>query len=170
MKKMRKGFTLVELLIVITIIGLLGTMMLISGKDAQNAARVAKILEGFRNIEAAVMMYDEAAPGALAADMADATNGTKSIVASVKYYLKNEAVLGDASYEDAGPGTYYVAIEGTTLWLYYTLQNATGVINDMLAAKAADYGLKKEPKADPKAASNEYDGQAATVYYNVLYF
>ena len=50
------------------------------------------------------------------------------------------------------------------------MPNDTGAINGMLAAKAADYGLKKEPKADPKESGNEYDGQAAEVYYNVLYF
>ena len=58
MKKARKGFTLVELLIVITIIAMLGTLMLVSGTDAQNAAKAVKINEGFRNLTAAVLMYN----------------------------------------------------------------------------------------------------------------
>ena len=57
MKKSRKGFTLVELLIVIGIIGILGAMGMMGGTEANNIATASKIIEEFRIIGAAMNMY-----------------------------------------------------------------------------------------------------------------
>ncbi|MBQ7168710.1 MAG: prepilin-type N-terminal cleavage/methylation domain-containing protein [Synergistaceae bacterium] len=164
MKRTYKGFTLIELLIVITIIGLLGTMMLISGTDAQNAAKVTKITEGFKNLSAAIIMYNDAEPANAAAAIADTSSGAATIITGAKKYIKNEDVFGAA---DATAGTYYVEISGSTVWLKYTLPAATGAINTLLKDKAKDYGLKKAADADPKLADNDYDG-AAAIYVNVF--
>ena len=161
MRITRKGFTLVELLIVITLIGLLGTMMLVSGSDAQNAAKVAKITEGFRNLTAAVLMYNDAEPNKVAA----AISGKKpaDIVTGAKKYVRNEDVFGTTV---STAGTYYVAVQDSSLWLTYCLPGKTGVINDMLAAKATEYGLKSAVNAKPKSADVYAGGQ--TVYVNVF--
>ena len=161
MKKMRKGFTLVELLIVITIIALLGTLMLVSGTDAQNAAKAVKITEGFRNLTAAILMYNDAKPK----DVATAIAGEKpgDIITGAKDYIKNGDVFGDA---DEVAGTYYVEISGSTVWLKYTLPAATGAINNLLKDKAKDYGLKSAANATPKDAT-DYAG-AAAIYVNVF--
>lgn len=58
MKKiMRKGFTLVELLVVLTVIGILSSVVMISGREASNIAQANKIVENFKIIGAAMNLY-----------------------------------------------------------------------------------------------------------------
>ena len=60
MKKMRKGFTLVELLIVIAILGALASMMTLSGTNATASASATKIVENLLTLKsAALMMYTD---------------------------------------------------------------------------------------------------------------
>ena len=57
MKKMRKGFTLVELLIVISILGALAGSMSMATKDSTAKAKATKIISDFKTIGAAVSVY-----------------------------------------------------------------------------------------------------------------
>ena len=58
MRKSRKGFTLVELLIVIAVLGALAASMSLSAKDATPKAQAARILNDFKILKTAVMLYN----------------------------------------------------------------------------------------------------------------
>ena len=57
MKRTRKGFTLVELLIVIAILGVLATMMSLTAGDSTAKAKAAQIVADFKVISSAVSIY-----------------------------------------------------------------------------------------------------------------
>ncbi|MBQ7544543.1 MAG: type II secretion system protein [Synergistaceae bacterium] len=57
MKSKRKGFTLVELLIVIVVIGILAAMMMLSSTEAVSSAKATKIIADMRNIRTAVLAW-----------------------------------------------------------------------------------------------------------------
>ena len=53
----RKGFTLVELLIVIVVIGILSAMMMLSSTEAVTSAKASNIVSNLRNMKTAVLAY-----------------------------------------------------------------------------------------------------------------
>ena len=57
MKRTRKGFTLVELLIVIVVIGILSAMMMLSSSEAVTSAKATAIISNLRNLKTAALAY-----------------------------------------------------------------------------------------------------------------
>ena len=55
-RKMRKGFTLVELLIVIVIIGILAAALLLSSGSATDSAEASNIISDLRGLKSACLM------------------------------------------------------------------------------------------------------------------
>ncbi len=53
----RKGFTLVELLIVIVVIGILSAMMMLSSTEAVTSAKASNIISNLRNLKTAALAY-----------------------------------------------------------------------------------------------------------------
>ena len=53
----RKGFTLVELLIVIVVIGILSAMMMLSSTEAVTSAKVNNIVSNLRNLKTAALAF-----------------------------------------------------------------------------------------------------------------
>ncbi len=156
MKKMRKGFTLVELMIVIGIIGILGAMGLISGQGATSAAKAATILENLNSASSAMMTYyqlnmNDIDINGLKDTAADETAGTAAkskeakLAEGANHYLKGAATLKAAAtagtYE---AGAYSVAIVGddgnaNRDWyvLYQFVTDSTGdtKVKDILVSK-----------------------------------
>ena len=80
MKKMRKGFTLVELLIVIAIIGVLGASMSLSAKNATPSAEISRLVNDFKLLRTAVTLYhfDKREDGSTEETLLDNFNKTDS--------------------------------------------------------------------------------------------
>ena len=57
MKEWRKGFTLVELLIVIVVIGILAGMMMLSSTEAVTSAKATKIISDMKQLQKAVLAW-----------------------------------------------------------------------------------------------------------------
>ncbi len=71
MKKMRKGFTLVELLIVVAILGTLSAAMMMATNDATPKAQANQIVADMKTIATIVPQYilDTSATGGTATDL-----------------------------------------------------------------------------------------------------
>ena len=82
--KNRKGFTLVELVVVIAILGILAGLAIPRFMDATASARGARIVADMRTIDSAIMMYN-AKTGNLPANIAAIT--TTLLMVSIKCWL-----------------------------------------------------------------------------------
>lgn len=182
----RRGFTLVELLIVIVVIGILSAMMMLSSTEAVTSAKASNIVSNLRNLKtAALAMYID--------NMAKFDNGTLVVPETPKTSSNSENQDGDdqnnqgkgteidigyvIKYMNGGddlPEKQYYAITSTNKgdwYLQYTIQGTDTEktqIKHKLAGRAASVGLLKE-KAN--TSGNTYvatsDNQSDTVYYFV---
>ena len=144
MKKFRKGFTLLELLVVIGVMGIMSSMAMVAGQQATDAARANNIADNLEKAAAAMMMYysdnaeDIAQNGTTAAD----------VIKGASAYLKSSVTLEDENSNGGGvDGTYSIYISeestvGATWWIAYTfLPDDTGIKN-IMANKAKRMELK----------------------------
>ncbi len=84
----RGGFTLVELLVVITIIGILTSMLLPAINTARESARATQCSNNVRNMGIACQMYGNQNKDAIPAGMAGGAGGTTSGLVELLPYLE----------------------------------------------------------------------------------
>ena len=151
MRKIRKGFTLMELLIVIALLGALAAMASISGSEAMTTAKAGNIINNLRNLSTAVNEY-----------CYDNMNNLYELTAlpartEIWYYM-NEGVSNDTKVPEAQLSNYYIASDtdisathpmaDATLFVGYKFP-ATGeagadeaiAIKEKLANRAKEVGL-----------------------------
>lgn len=136
----RQGFTLVELLIVIVVIGILSAMMMLSSTEAVTSAKASNIVSNLRNIKTAALAYyiDNM-------ESADATDFTISRDAIMKYLNASEKQTVDSNYQ----------VVSTTDGDWYAVYTITGTtseknrIQEKLAGRANAVGLCKGDDAAP---------------------
>ena len=149
MKKARKGFTLVELMIVIGVIGILGAMGIISGQGATSAAKAATILENLNSAASAMMTYYQLNMNDIdkngLTDTTDGATPTPNVTKSAAEKLAegaNHYIKGGILKSTAADGDYSVTIVGTAPkqdWyvLYTFVPDSTGdtKVKEILASK-----------------------------------
>ena len=109
----RKGFTLVELLIVIVVIGILASMMMLSSTEAVTTAKATKIISNLRNLKTAALAYYIDSMDYFV----DKTETPANFGANVAKYLTDEKELNEPGYDViiTKAGEWYVTykIQGT---------------------------------------------------------
>ena len=162
----RKGFTLVELLIVIVVIGILSAMMMLSSTEAVTSAKASNIVSNLRNLKtAALSLYVDSLDKWK--DSTTYTDLTSNKTQLIKYLNNgNENVADYANY------SIEVAIDsnnnGLTIaeknwYLKYDLSGDDSRIKSKLAGRAKSIGLLSDTNG------TQYAGGATdnTVYYKV---
>jgi general secretion pathway protein G len=147
MLKARKGFTLVELLIVIVIIGILASGMMLASGAATATATATTIISDLKSLQGAAIMYY--------ANSLDANSNADGID---KLY----GFMGDSKKISNEEQNYKFVINSHGWWVGYE----NGRLNDKavkekLAAKTNDIGLYNTTEV---AANNSFTAESVAVY------
>ena len=147
----RRGFTLVELLIVIVVIGVLSAMMMLSSTEAVSSAKASNIISNLRNLKTAALSLYTAS--------LDKVATTEPTIGAVQRYLNSEGVNDD----------YSIAFHGVTnknyddaKW-YVTCKVDDANVKTKLKARAGSVGLLaggSTNKTDPGDNPAEYNNEA----------
>ncbi len=156
MMKKQKGFTLVEVLIVIAVIGILASMMVISSNESVSTAKASNIITNLRNFSMAAMAYytDKM-------DTFGKEPGKTILLSDITPYMHNE---GDIPDKDK----YKVTNASGTWWVGYYLDDSkdNGRVKDKLAGRAVSANLKgTNTEIPPKKSASGYPQYTADHTY-----
>jgi general secretion pathway protein G len=151
--KKRTGFTLVELLIVIIIIGILAGAMLLVAGSGTDKAEATKVVSDLRGLKAAALMYYADNPNSIVSGDVD--------IDKLKKYMDRNIDVADYEFS---VGTVSGDAEGG--WFVGQLKSKTAGVKDKLKAMAIETGLLKNKSiAGASIADGEYyDGVGNNVY------
>lgn len=151
----RKGFTLVELLIVMVIIGILASTLMLTMGGGRGKAEATKIVSDLRNLKAAAIMYysdNGEWPGG-----STATDAMAWVTVSLDKYL-------DREYADSVSVDLYVVKDGNSRVFVghgEITDPATKKALEAMAADAALYGTGSvsAPESNDIRTPSYYNGQ-----------
>jgi general secretion pathway protein G len=122
---MRKGFTLVELLIVIVIIGILASAMMLSSGAATASAEATTVISELRSLRAAALMF-------YGDNMMTQPDISPGGIADLVPYMDSDKIAKQASYKFDGNDYWWVGID---------VSGRVNAVKTRLGASAQGIGL-----------------------------
>ena len=164
----RKGFTLVELLIVIVVIGILSAMMMLSSTEAVSSARASNVVSNLRNIKTAVLSWYTDNLNRVVKDGSeykiytkDSTTEKNILITFVKdkggesellAYLSNGGSISFKDKDSAAAGEYILTEQnnssGGRSWYIGFRVGTDKNLQSKVASKASSVGLTGGGKTD----------------------
>ena len=184
MANRKKGFTLVELLIVIVVIGVLSAMMMLSSTEAVSSAKAADIVSNLRNWKTATLEWytdnlDKVTPqGKVKDDNGNEQEFTKQVHAKdILPYLGSGLKVDGNDVKDSSGGRYFTdyANHGTNSreWLIgYQLPVDDARVKEKLEARAETTGLlwKQGTQTGSYTATHANNVSAPAVFISIIDF
>ncbi len=138
MRNLHKGFTLVEVLIVMGVIGILSSAMLFASRESVRTTRAGNVITTLRNFASAAMTFYTDSMDHFTRDPnynIDIDKSTQGLKGRVKKYMYSE---GNTVKDE---GKYKVWNNSGTWWVGYDLEDDKDGIKGRLTSRAGASGL-----------------------------